>query len=132
MQALKNEVAIMADIRSDYVVKLTDGTKTANNIYLAMELCNGGDLDGLRKARGMYLPELEARVILQQVVKGLMVIKQKNVIHRDLKLPNVLINFKEMPVDVFRSKIAGKKVDFNMQEYLKTVDLIGKRRGLSH
>jgi serine/threonine protein kinase len=65
MQALKNEVAIMADIRSEYVVKLTDGTKTANNIYLAMELCNGGDLDGLRKARGMYLPELEARVILQ-------------------------------------------------------------------
>jgi serine/threonine-protein kinase ULK/ATG1 len=55
-----------------------------------------------------------------------MVIKQKNVIHRDLKLPNVLINFKEMPVDVFRMKIQGKKVEFDMQEYLKTVDLVGK------
>ena len=64
MQALKNEVAIMADIKSQYVVGLKDGTKTANNIYLSLELCNGGDLDGLRKARGQYIPEIEARTII--------------------------------------------------------------------
>jgi len=52
MKALKNEVAIMSGINSQYVVAMRDGTKTANNIYLSLELCNGGDLDGLRKARG--------------------------------------------------------------------------------
>ena len=65
MQALKNEVAIMADIQSEFVVALKDGTKTANNIYLSLELCNGGDLEMLRKARGQYISELEARIILQ-------------------------------------------------------------------
>lgn len=54
----------MADIRNEYVVQLMDGTKTQSTIYLSLELCNGGDLDGLRKARGLYLPEIEARVIL--------------------------------------------------------------------
>ena len=54
----------MADIRSEYVVQLKDGTKTAHNIYLSMELCNGGDLDKLKKTRGGYLPEIEARVII--------------------------------------------------------------------
>jgi serine/threonine protein kinase len=63
-KCLKNEVAIMADIRNEYVVQLMDGTKTQSTIYLSLELCNGGDLDGLRKARGLYLPEIEARVIL--------------------------------------------------------------------
>lgn len=52
MKALKNEVAIMSDIQSQYVVAMKDGTKTQNNIYLSLELCNGGDLDDLRKVRG--------------------------------------------------------------------------------
>lgn len=52
-------------------------------------------------------------------------IKQKNVIHRDLKLPNVLIDFKKLPVDVFRAKIQGQKIEFDMNEYLRTCDLVG-------
>jgi serine/threonine protein kinase len=55
----------MGDISSDHVVKLADGTKTANNIYLLMECCNGGDLDHLKKIRGGHLKEIEARMILQ-------------------------------------------------------------------
>lgn len=55
----------MAEIRSPYVVALKDATKTPNNYYLAMELCNGGDLDGFRKSRGGFLKEQEARLILR-------------------------------------------------------------------
>ena len=54
----------MTEIRSPYVVALKDATKTENNFYLAMELCNGGDLAGLSQARGGYLLEKEARLIL--------------------------------------------------------------------
>lgn len=58
----------MSDINSDNVVKLVDGTKTANNIYLLMECCNGGDLEHLKKIRGGHLKEIEARMIVQQIV----------------------------------------------------------------
>lgn len=90
----------MAEIRSPYVVALRDATKTASNYYLAMELCNGGDLEGYRKARGGYLHEQEARLILRQIMKGIAAIKEKDVMHRDLKLPNVMLNFAELPESI--------------------------------
>jgi serine/threonine protein kinase len=65
-----------------------------------MELCNGGDLEGFRKARGGFLQEQEARLILRQIMKGIQAIKEKNVMHRDLKLPNVMINFAELAPNI--------------------------------
>lgn len=79
-----------------------------------MELCNGGDLDNFRRKRGGYLQETEARVIICQIMQGLGDIKAKNVMHRDLKLPNIMINFPELPNSV---------VDpFILQEYIKNFD----------
>jgi serine/threonine protein kinase len=40
-----------------------------------MELCNGGDLANFVKQRGGFLQEAEARLILRQVVHGMMAIK---------------------------------------------------------
>jgi serine/threonine protein kinase len=34
-------------------------------------------------------------------------IKSKGIIHRDLKLANVLIHFKKLPVDVWGEKVKG-------------------------
>jgi serine/threonine protein kinase len=51
-------------MQSNYVVKLIDVTTTASSYYLLLELCNGGNLETLRKQRNGYLPEKEARVII--------------------------------------------------------------------
>ena len=48
------------------------------------------------------------------MVKGLADIKAKNVMHRDLKLPNVLLHFKNLPVDQHRIKARGGQTDFNL------------------
>ena len=42
-----------------------------SNYYLVLEHCNGGDLEDFIKARGGYLMEAEANLILRQIVKGL-------------------------------------------------------------
>ena len=86
----------MSEIQSNYVVQLKEATKTPNNYYLAMELCNGGDLDNYRKVRGGFLKEKEARLILRQIMLGIAAIKEKEVMHRDLKLPNVMLHFDKM------------------------------------
>ena len=57
-----------------------------------MEFCNSGDLEGFLKLRGGYLYESEARIILRQIVDGLQAIRLKKVVHRDLKLANILLN----------------------------------------
>ena len=75
---------------------LIAGTKTQTNYYLVMEFCNGGDVDGFIKNRNGYLPEIEARLILKQLVQGLMAIQAQNVMHRDLKLANIMMSFPEL------------------------------------
>lgn len=83
----------MAEIDSPHVVKLLECTKTENNYYLALEYCNGGNLQNYVIARGGRLVEEEARVIFRQIISGMAAIKAKEVIHRDLKLPNILCHF---------------------------------------
>lgn len=56
------------------------------------DLCNGGDLYKFIKAR-KYLSENEARKILLQIVSGMKALFENNVVHRDLKLENILLNF---------------------------------------
>jgi len=82
----------MSSLCSDYVVRLYDTVHTKSSYYLLMELCNGKDLRTLREMRGGYLPEVEARVIIQQLFRGLLALKEKNIVHRDLKLDNVMLN----------------------------------------
>ena len=62
-----------------------------------MELCNGGDLENYVKQRGGYLEEQEARLILCQIVEGLAALKSKDVMHRDLKLANIMMHFSLLP-----------------------------------
>lgn len=57
-----------------------------------MELCNGGDLSHLKNAKGRF-KENEARLILQQLVNGFKEIYKQQVMHRDVKLANILIHF---------------------------------------
>jgi len=115
-----NEIAIMSEVRSANVVALRDATKTANNFYLAMELCNGGDLDNFVKSRGGYLKEQEARLILRQIVLGLGAIKEKHIMHRDLKLPNVMVHFTEVKQD------ACINPNFDLKKYVKSFNFEAK------
>jgi len=72
---LTNEICLMSVIRSKNVVALHNATKTTKNYYLAMELCNGKDLEKYVELRGGYLPESEARIILCQIIEGMKAIK---------------------------------------------------------
>ena len=94
---LKSEIGILSKIKSSNVIELYDIQKTMNNFYLFMEFCNGGDLDTLREIRGRFTEE-EARYYLTQIMNGFKAISDMNVIHRDLKLANILVNFSDVDV----------------------------------
>lgn len=46
-QLIKNEIDIMLKLTSPYIVKLIDIKRTAKNIYLIEEYCDGGSLEKL-------------------------------------------------------------------------------------
>jgi serine/threonine-protein kinase ULK/ATG1 len=91
---IKNEILNLQMIdNSDGVITLVNSVKTPSHYYIITDLCNGGDVSQLLAARGGKLPESVARKILSQVAVGLDDMHTAGVLHRDIKLPNILLNF---------------------------------------
>lgn len=71
----------------------SDTFQDAENVYLALEYCHGGDLFGLM---GMYedeiLPMKEARFYSACIVSVFEHIHSKSIIYRDLKTENLLLD----------------------------------------
>ncbi|PVZ99261.1 hypothetical protein BB558_004723 [Smittium angustum] len=62
-------------------------------IYIIMELCSKKTMETLIRAR-KRLTEFEARYFFTQVVEGIMELHRRRIIHRDIKLANILLNKK--------------------------------------
>jgi serine/threonine protein kinase len=68
-------------------------TKENEDYYIAMEMCNGGDLSKMLDAKGGFLTEADARQIMIQIVKGIASMHERDIMHRDLKLDNIMVHF---------------------------------------
>jgi len=73
------------------VLQLFEVVATENNIWLVSELCAGGELFDYLVEKGR-LAETEAKRIFGQLCLGVGYIHRQGVVHRDLKLENVLLD----------------------------------------
>lgn len=88
-----HEVSILLKMRHQSVVKLFETFETSRHILLVMELCAGGDLlNYVRKRK--KLSEDCAKVLFKQIIEGLGYIHSKGILHRDIKLDNILLDGK--------------------------------------
>ena len=60
------------------------------------EYANGYDLAVLLKVRGTIRQE-EARLIIKQLVQGINDVWSLGIVHRDIKLANILLHFPDKP-----------------------------------
>ena len=88
---IMNEIEIMKNLKHFSVVKLLDTIETEKYILLVMENVLGGDLLSFIKKRNK-LPEKTAKFIFKQLLQSLKYIHNKNIVHRDIKLDNILID----------------------------------------
>ncbi|KAK1651216.1 hypothetical protein QYE76_069021 [Lolium multiflorum] len=88
--SLLSEVDILRSIRHPNVIALHDSIRDGKRIYLILEYCRGGDLYSylLRHKR---VPEAVAKHFIRQLACGLQMLREKNVVHRDLKPQNILL-----------------------------------------
>lgn len=85
------EVYILKKIRHANVIRLLEVFEDTEHILIVMEYAAGGDLLRYVRAAGP-LSESHAREIFRQIVYGLGHIHARSVLHRDIKLDNILMD----------------------------------------
>lgn len=97
MKNLRNEINILGILRHPNIVNLESVKMTQNNYYIITEYINGGSLyECLQRYIKKYkrpFPEEIIQYLMKQVVDALVFIHDKNIIHRNLKLENIMVNF---------------------------------------
>ncbi|KAJ3370986.1 hypothetical protein GGF31_003716 [Allomyces arbusculus] len=86
-----NEINILKKVSQGHpnLIGLIDYFESANNLYLIMELCSGGELFYRICNRGHYF-EADAARIVRTICDAVAYLHDANIIHRDLKPENLL------------------------------------------
>lgn len=85
------EVAILKKINQPNIVKLYETFESSKHFLIVMEMCSGGDLlNYVRKRR--KLAEDVAKFFFRQLIESLAYCHKKGVVHRDIKLDNILLD----------------------------------------
>ncbi|CAG9462218.1 unnamed protein product [Pedinophyceae sp. YPF-701] len=88
---IAREIKVLKKLHHSCIIRCFDVIDTSSKIYIVMENAQGGSLlDHVRQRK--RLPEREAAMFLQQIVHGLMYCHSKGVVHRDIKLENILLD----------------------------------------
>lgn len=86
-----SECKIMKQLKHPFIVMLYYAFQTTKYLYLVLELCPNGDLLGLLES-SKYLEENIARFYLAEIILALEYLHTLDIIYRDLKPANVLID----------------------------------------
>jgi len=112
------EFSILKFLNHPSVIRLYETFETKKYILFVMELCSGGDLlNYVRKHR--KLKEDVARLIFKQLIEGLHHCHSRGILHRDIKLDNILLN----------SKGAIKICDFGVSKLVKNGEVMREQCG---
>ena len=93
IKEFKEEALMMARLRSPYVVTVYGITLNAQKRLkgIVMEYMEGGSLDRILNNKEIALSWLVRHKMALAVARGLLCLHQQNIIHNDLKSPNVLV-----------------------------------------
>ena len=124
-----NEIYILKQVNHPNIIKLYEIKQTLNNFYLVFDLCNGGGLSNclekyMKQNKRPFTQEI-AQSIIRQLVSGLQYLHHNKILHRDLKLDNVLIHFntEEDKNNFNLLKAQVKIIDFGFARYLENDSL---------
>jgi len=114
LQKLFREVRIMKLLDHPNIVKLFEVIETEKTLYLVMEYASGGEVFDYLVAHGR-MKEKEARAKFRQIISAVQYCHQKNIVHRDLKAENLLLdadmNIKIADFGFSNEFVPGNKLD---------------------
>ena len=124
-----NEKNILNELDHPNIIKLYEVHETTQYHYLVMELCNGGGLseclEFYKKKYKKPFPEEVVQYLMKQIVSAINYLHKKNILHRDIKLDNILVNFdsEEDRKNKNMLKAKVKIIDFGFARHLNPTEL---------
>uniref|UniRef100_A0A7N0VE53 non-specific serine/threonine protein kinase n=1 Tax=Kalanchoe fedtschenkoi TaxID=63787 RepID=A0A7N0VE53_KALFE len=91
-KTVKREINILRLLVHPHIVRLYEVVVTPTEIHLVMELMKNGELYNYVVQHGGRLGEDEARRFFQQIISGVDWCHRNRIVHRDLKLENLLLD----------------------------------------
>ncbi|KAK3726932.1 hypothetical protein QZH41_004226 [Actinostola sp. cb2023] len=88
---LPREIKVLKKIRHNHVLTLLEVIETNTRMYIITDLAANGDLLEYIRTNGA-MPEQRARDMYQQLVGGVAYIHNSEIVHRDLKCENILLD----------------------------------------
>lgn len=104
-ERFKREALLLAKLNHSYIVHLYDVVESAEQLALVMEYVDGSNLQ--THLREHIIPYSQRMKWLIQIAQGLAVAHDADIIHRDLKTENILIN----------SRLEAKISDLGIAKY---------------
>jgi len=114
---LHEEANILKSLNHPNIIQYIEVHETEDLFFIVTELMQGGSLSSLFNKRikeGKLMNEEEIRIIMKQIFEGIRYIHSCGILHRDIKLENILL---KMPEDLSNVKIIdfgiGTKLNLN-------------------
>ncbi|GMP31538.1 hypothetical protein CsSME_00005708 [Camellia sinensis var. sinensis] len=113
IEDVRREVKILRALTGhNNLVQFYDAFEDHENVYIVMELCEGGELLDRILSRGGKYTEDDAKVVLIQILNVVSFCHLQGVVHRDLKPENFLFTSKDENSQL-------KAIDFGLSDFVK-------------
>ena len=128
LATLQNEINIMKIMKHDNIVGVYEALEDEHNVYIAMELCTGGELfDAIVAQPEAHFNERVAACVAKDLLRGIEYCHGQNVAHRDLKPENIILATDLPPCDDFFTEM--KLIDFGLSRLYEDNTVMKSRVG---
>lgn len=93
IEALKREISLLRDLRHANIVQYLGCSSSAEYLNIFLEYVPGGSVQTMLNSYGA-LPEPLVRSFVRQILTGLSYLHNRDIIHRDIKGANILVDNK--------------------------------------
>ena len=125
-QEIRNEIDILKKLSHPNIVKIYEFYISENHYYIITEYCKEGELFSYIKNK---YTERQLAVLFYQVFSGLWYLHENKILHRDIKLENIMISGKEKDNSTGEELFWVKIIDFGtakiFEKNKKEKDVVG-------
>lgn len=121
IEALKREISLLRDLRHPNIVQYLGCGSSADYLNIFLEYVPGGSVQTMLNSYGA-LPEPLVRSFVRQILNGLSYLHNRDIIHRDIKGANILVD----------NKGTIKISDFGISKKLEATNILNGANNNKH